>query len=92
MIAEIILVIMQLLCWGVYVGVASRGVSAAVNSASLFKNPLFIGGVVLLGLITSLVLWLYGLVATSNVLILSTMVGIGSMFLLTEGSLKIYCN
>ncbi len=87
--AEIIIILMELLILGVYVEIARGGNISAVESVRLLKTPLFIGGVVLLGLVIPLGLLFYGAVE-SNVLVFSTIAGMAGILLLIGGVLLRY--
>lgn len=86
-IVEIALSLLQLLMLGAYLEVARHGNRSAAESVGLLKMPLFIAGVVVIGLLVPLGLLFYGAMATD---LLSTLAVIAGILLLAGGVLLRY--
>lgn len=84
--AIIALILIQLLALGVYLEIARHTHASAVESIRLLRTPLLIGGAMIAGLLLPLVLISYSVVI-SDVLTLSILAGVSSVFLLAGGLL-----
>ncbi|MFC1815756.1 NrfD/PsrC family molybdoenzyme membrane anchor subunit [Thermodesulfobacteriota bacterium] len=89
MIVEIVTIVMQLLMLGAYLEIAIRGGVSVAESVRLLKTPLFIVGVIIVGLMMPLALLSYGF-AVSAVSILSIAAGTAGILLLIGGILLRY--
>ncbi len=88
-VAEIVIILMELLILGVYVEITRSGNTSSVESVHLLKTPLFIGGALALGLVVPLGLLLYSALA-GGALLFSTIVAIAAVLLLVGGILLRY--
>ncbi len=88
-IAEIALILVQLLVLGAYLEIARHGSSSAAESVRLLKMPLFIVGVIIIGLIVPLGLLFYAAMVT-ELSILSTLAMVAAVLLLAGGMLLRY--
>ncbi len=88
--AGIVLILMHLLALGSYLEIARHSSVSSAQSVHLLKTPLFIGGMIIVGLLVPVSLLFYSLVV-SDMLILSILAGVSSMLLLTGGLFQRYC-
>ncbi len=88
-VAGIVLILMHLLALGSYLEVARRSDISSVESVHLLKTPLFIGGVIIVGLVVPLGLLSFSLVV-SNILVLSVLAGVSGILLLIGGLFQRY--
>lgn len=88
-IAEVILVLMQLVGLGIYLEIAKHGGVSSVESIRSLKRPVFFGGVIIIGLIIPLCLLFCGAVA-SDIFVLTSLAGAAGILLLVGGILLRY--
>jgi formate-dependent nitrite reductase membrane component NrfD len=88
--AGTVLILLQLLALGGYLEIARHSGVTSAESVHLLKTPLFIGGVVMVGLLVPFCLLAYSL-AVRNMLILSILGGVSSVLLLIGGLFQRYC-
>ena len=82
----IVLIFMQLLVLGSHLEIARHASVSGAQSVRLLRTPLFIGGVVIVGLLVPLGLLFYS-VFVSDILTASIYAGVASVFSLTGGLL-----
>lgn len=88
---QIGLILTQFLMIGVYVEIAKQGSIAATEAIrNLLRTPVFIAGVLVIGLIVPLILLLYGIALTDNILALLWLAAVAGILLLTGGILLRY--
>ncbi len=87
--ADITLIFTQLIILGAFFEILRHTGATALASIRFLKNPLFIGGVIIMGLLIPLVLLLYSILI-SNALALRTLALIASLLILAGGLLLRY--
>jgi formate-dependent nitrite reductase membrane component NrfD len=88
-IAGIVLILLHLIILGSHVEIARRSSTAAAESVHQLMNPLFIGVVIIAGLIVPLGLLIYSL-GVSSISALTTLVGISGILILIGGLFQRY--
>jgi len=81
---DIVLIFLLLIVLGAYIEIARQSGDAAAASVRLLRTPVFIGGVVITGVILPLALLLYSFFVT-HVITLRILAGIASVLLLAGG-------
>ena len=88
-VAGIALILIHLIALGSYIEVARRSGISSAESVHLLKTPMFIGGVIIVGLVVPLGLLSFSLVV-SNILVLSVLAGVSGVLLLIGGLFQRY--
>ena len=88
---QIGLILTLFLMIGFYVEIAKKGGIAATEAIrNLLRTPVFIAGVLVIGLIVPLILLLSGIALTDNILVLLWLAAVAGILLLTGGILLRY--
>ena len=82
--ADIVLIILLLIVLGAYIEIVRQAGVTASASVHLLKTPMFIGGVIILGLLLPLVLLVISMFV-SDALVLRTLAGVNGLLILAGG-------
>ncbi|MFC1909514.1 NrfD/PsrC family molybdoenzyme membrane anchor subunit [Chloroflexota bacterium] len=82
--ADIVLIILLLIVLGAYIEIVRQAGVTASASVHLLKTPMFIGGVIILGLLLPLVLLVISMFV-SDVIVLRTLAGVNGLLILAGG-------